>query len=234
MLEIPKAIPAQFCKSIPKKAFPPNPKNSASAAPNALPSWLGSNEFMKKALIPKYVSDWVPKLVDSKDYNDDLILGSFEKNKRIWAGLQKKGVSPEIIGALSYEDHIAKATGTLFPLTMDTPLPGEINESLEFLKSTDPKLVLSFWEIQLERLLRLVEDCSTTQSEWSDHIPERIKGAQTKFKSVAFHQLLRNFSLGGGINGLLSLYLASRQRDVFLRTAFSLSRTNTKPRLQFQ
>ena len=48
VLEIPKAIPSQFCKSIPKKAFPPNPKTPAPAAPNVLPSWLGSNEFMKK------------------------------------------------------------------------------------------------------------------------------------------------------------------------------------------
>ena len=86
--------------------------------------------------------------------------------------------------------------GLFFPLTMDAPLPREINESLEFSKSTDPKLVLSFWAIQLERLLRLVEDCSATQLEWSKLVPDQIKGDQTKFKSVAFHQLLKNFSLG--------------------------------------
>ena len=73
---------------------------------------------------------------------------------------------------------------------------GEVNDSLEFLKSTDPMIVLSFWEIQLERFLRLVKDCSTTQIEWSKHIPEQIKGAQDKFQSVDFHQLLKNFSLG--------------------------------------
>ena len=50
VLEIHKAIPAQFCKCIPKKDFPPKPKSSAPAAPDVLPSWPESNEFMKKSL----------------------------------------------------------------------------------------------------------------------------------------------------------------------------------------
>ena len=107
-------------------------------------------------------------------------------------------------------------------------MPRGINESLEFLKSTDPKLVLSFWAIQLERLLRLVEDCSTTQLEWSELVPDQIKGAQATFKSAASHQLLKNFPLGA-INGFPNLFLGSQRRGAFLRTEFFLSRINLRP-----
>ena len=109
----------------------------------------------------------------------------------------KKGLSPEILDSMSYQDHISKAMNSLFPLAMDTPLPAEITRSLEFMKTTDPKLILQFWDVQLNRLDQLIMDCSAKQSEWFQSAPKGIEGAQSRFQSVAYRQLLSQAGLGG-------------------------------------
>ena len=63
--------------------------------------------------------------------------------------------------------------------------------------SSEPNTILKYWDNQIERLQSLVEEAQPTQDKWNALIPKEIKGAQKKFKAVAFHQLLSNLSLGG-------------------------------------
>ena len=152
---------------------------------------------MKGALIPEFNPSKVPKLNYQQDCNDDLRLGSFEPSRFVWAGLQRKGVSPLIEDPKDYIDHILRATRAIFPLTVDMPLPEEITESLTFLMYTEHSKIIEFWNDQILRLSELVKDSQPAQEKWNLSIPTEIKGAQKKFKAVAFHQLLDHFSLGG-------------------------------------
>ena len=154
------------------------------------------NDFMKGALIPKFNSSKVPKLTYQQDCNDDLRLGSFEPNRFVWSGLQKKGASPLIGDPQDYIDHILRDTRAIFPLTVGMPLPEEITESLTFLMFTEHAKIIEFRGDQILRLSALVKDCQATQETWNLSIPTEIKGPQKKFKAVAFRQLLSNFSLG--------------------------------------
>ena len=76
-------------------------------------------------------------------------------------------------------------------------LPPEITESLERPISTDPSVITQFWDDQLLRLKKLVQDAQPYQDSWNLQAPTAIQGAHPLFKSVASHQLLINFPLGG-------------------------------------
>ena len=195
-----------------KKPLPKQPKLSApppKAAPPAesfpFPKSMAKNpfnctkaeKFMEKARIPNFNQSKAPKMFYQQDCNDDLNLGSFIQSKTIWAGLQRKGVSPLITDPQNYIDHILKATRAIFPLSADIPIPQEIQDSLEFIMHGDPGAVVKFWDDQLMRLQSLTREAQPLQERWNDLIPPEIRGAQKKFKSVAFHQLLCHLSLGG-------------------------------------
>ena len=102
--------------------------------------------------------------------------------------------------------HVSKASNCHFPLTTDTTLPLEVADSLEFTKSAEPNQILEFWEIQFGRLSELVSGCSNKQLEWPMVIPKEIEGAQSKFNSAAYRQLLRNAGLGGDKWALQFIY----------------------------
>ena len=108
--------------------------------------------------------------------NGDLYLGSFLQSKLIWAGLQRKGVSPLIEDPKDYIDHILKATWAIFPFSAEIPLPQEIQESLDFIMYSGPVEIVKFWDNRLERLRILVREAQTLQDEWNAMIPNEIKG----------------------------------------------------------
>ena len=99
--------------------------------------------------------------------------------------------------AESYLDHIAQAVLQDSPLGASIPLPPEVMASVGWISTTDPLTARSFWSDQLVSLRRLVQDASFTQEQWFSSIPFELRGAQSRFCSVAFHQLLRHFDLGG-------------------------------------
>ena len=152
---------------------------------------------MKEMSIPIFDLSRVPEIHPETDCNDDLFLGSFKKSNYIWAGAQKKGTLPSILESKDYLDHIRQAMEMEFPLTADIEIPPEIDTSLNWLATTDPSIVINFWDIQLVKLKKLVAAAASSQSKWNDLIPREIRGAQKKFKSVAFHQLLSHLNLGG-------------------------------------
>ena len=155
------------------------------------------NEFMKRAAIPCFKPEVVPPPSPCESYNDDLVLGCFTKNDLTWAGTQKKGTSPMIEHSLDYLDHIRQACAKNFPLSADVELPQEINDSLDWLMSTDNETIITFWDEQLAKLEYLVQECHQAQEHWFTATPLAIKGAQSRFQAVAFHQLLHHFGLGG-------------------------------------
>ena len=78
---------------------------------------------MERAQIPNFDPSKVPPATPQENYNDDLFLGSFSKSKKVWAGVQKRGTSPQIEESQDYLDHISQALGASFPLTAEIEIP---------------------------------------------------------------------------------------------------------------
>ena len=154
------------------------------------------SDFVKQARIPSFDVKAVPFLRKHESCNEDLFLGSFTKSNLIWAGSQKKG-TPPAFAAESYLDHIDQALKQDFPLSSPIPLPPEVIASLDWISTTDPKAVMAFWREQLSSLTRLVTAAAPIQASWASSVPTELLGAQPRFCSVAFHQLLHHFGLGG-------------------------------------
>ena len=93
-------------------------------------------------------------------------------------------------------DHIRQATGMEFPLTAEIEIPSEVKNSLNWIATTDPSIISDYWDIQLARLRKLVSQAEHSQKIWNRLIPQEIRGAQAKFKSVASHQPLSRFKIG--------------------------------------
>ena len=183
-LELPKliqgpAIIPSVPKTLNKSPSPPpkatNPTTTFQPKARTKNSmrWLSIETFVGKALIPEFGHTKVPIMERIYDCNDDLTLCPFEQSKFLWAGLQKKGVSPQIVDPKDYIDHISRATKALFPRSMDIPLPGEVKSSLDFIMHTDPDALKDFWSLQLSRLKSLGEKAQATQEEWASP-PQRI------------------------------------------------------------
>ena len=112
-------------------------------------------------------------------------------------GAQKKGAPPEIENSTDYLEHIDQAANAIYPLGMDLPIPQEVQESMNWLGNTDPSEILSFWAEQINRLMMLVRQCSSTQEQRWTLCPPEIRGDQNDFCSAAFRQLMKQYSLGG-------------------------------------
>ena len=141
---------------------------------------------MQNASIPKCDPNLVPD-----------VLGSFAKSNKIWAGTQKKGVGPAIIGEPSYSDHVTQARKTEFCLTREIPIPPEILNSSEWISSAPHDEIISFRNTQYSSIQQLVHDAAPAQAGWENLSPQVLRPATERFQAVAFHQLLIHFNLGG-------------------------------------
>ena len=110
---------------------------------------------------------------------------------------QKKGDTPSFT-AESYLDHIAQAVKQDSPLSAPIPLHPEVISSADWISTTNPEKALAFWHEQRLSLCRLAEEAAPTQARWFDSMPLELRGAQSRFCSVAFRQILNHFGLGGG------------------------------------
>ena len=137
----------------------------------------------------------VPFLRKHENCNDDLFIGSFTKRNLIWDGSQKKGTSPSFTDG-SYLYHIAQAIKQEVPHERSDPTRTG-GGGIDWIATTDPKHVHAFWKEQLVSLSRLVADAAPAQAAWFDSVPQALHGAHPRFFSVASHQLLHHFGLGG-------------------------------------
>ena len=89
--------------------------------------------------IEQLCPEWIPELVKLGSYNDDLRLSYIEADKKKWAGEQRNGIAYNIPGATSHADHAYKAMDQPFHLAARTPLPQELIDSVDSLRSnSDP------------------------------------------------------------------------------------------------
>ena len=182
---------------IPKvtQVYKGTPKIQGALSANIPPGTFDS-EFVKQARIPTFNPEKVPFLKKHASYNEDLFLSSFTKSNLIWPGTQKKGTAPSFV-ANSPLEHISLALKQDFPLSAPIPLPTEAVASIDWISTTPPEEALAFWHEQRASLARLVRDAAPTQEAWFAAIPPELVGAQNHFCSVAFHQLLSHFGMGG-------------------------------------
>ena len=177
-----QANPTHFSKSIHPR--PPKPTHR----------W---HVFMEDARIQAFDPNLEWNIQKHSDCNDDLSLGGFLQSKKVWAGTQKRGISPEITDARDYLDHIHQAVRADFPLTADIPLPGELTASIDWISEVPTTAATEFWEEQLIALKNLVSDAASTQVKWDSFRPPELGGAGGGARSVAILSLLRQFNLGG-------------------------------------
>ena len=127
-------------------------------------------------------------------YNGDLPLG--DSKKQLYSGgAQRKGNLPSITQSEDYIGRITQATHLAFPLTPDIEIPAEIKDSLEWIAKTDTEVASSFSGNQLYKLQKLTNRAQLAQNQRGDRAHMEIKWAQSKFKSVAYRQLLSNLNL---------------------------------------
>ena len=113
------------------------------------------------------------------------------------------------------EGRARRGLGEQFPPSVDTPLPQGAKAASLFSRESTPEQVRPFWESHLPTLEKLVQDSELAQEKWGGAIPDGIKPAAGKLKTVAISQLMdqcglqgkrwvRQFALGSPVTGELS------------------------------
>ena len=152
---------------------------------------------MRRATSPSFNAQAVPNITKGGGRNVDLFLGRFRESSAAWAGAKTRGLSPEIIGAVDYDDHTLRASKAESARELPDPFLRELKNPSGGLHLLPPDVVGKFLGDQLFRLESLVNDSSPTQAARGALIPPGISHIKGRFNSVAFHQLLPRFSLGG-------------------------------------
>ena len=155
-------------------------------------------QFKTRAQIKPFDNGRIPACTKPASYNNDLELGTFTPSKFTWAGEQRKGLDCHITNSTDTEGHTRKALDLEFFLSKPVPLPGEIRESLEFIKGAETNDVADFWTKQLMTVRQVVDDAKMTQRQWEDLIPNKEHRKPPSLRTVALLHLMKNFDLGGG------------------------------------
>ena len=121
----------------------------------------------------------------------------FIKSNDYWAGEQRKGIQFSIPDSASKSDFVFRAMAEPFHLEGEIPLPAEVKASLDFITNTDPDRTLKFWKAQLRRIRNLARAAAPTQAAWGDLIPDFIRPAAGRLKTVTISHLTHQFGLGG-------------------------------------
>ena len=106
----------------------------------------------------------------------------------------EKGITPEIPGKPSYNDHVTQEIETEFCITKEIPIPPEIADSSEWVSTTPHVEILSFGKTQFPALQQLVLGATQSQTAWNNLTPHVIRPAADRFQAVAFRQLLSHFN----------------------------------------
>ena len=97
-----------------------------------------------------------------------------------------------------------------FPLSVETPLPNDTSGAAIFSRDCPPGQLRSFWASQLCKLEKMALYSELTQQKWDKAIPDGIKPAAGKLKTVALSHLMRQCVLKGEKSGFACLPMASR------------------------
>ena len=175
----------------PKEDCPGNVGSGKELLPTTMPSGL------MPPTIDSYqgISHPTPTRPDS--FNNDLVMTSFVKGAKTWAGQQRRGIQYNIPDATSKLDHVDRASREPFHLSDRIPIPDEIEESILFVNSTPTDEVLQYWDDQLARLEVLISASAPCQAEWDGMIPDRIRPASGFIKTVALTELLHQYGMKG-------------------------------------
>ena len=136
-------------------------------------------------------------------------------------GEQRKGILMHIDDAASIDDHINRAVAQDCLTARPTPLPTEVDESIEFISTTPSNKPHSFWDSQLKRAANYVDLTSGIQRTWGNAAPPEVKSATWKMKPIAISELLDNYDLGGLDLGWLNSPTVSPWWEISPRKAYS-------------
>ena len=172
------------------------------------------SSFVKNAEIRPFGRKLVQLPTPRRSFNDDVHVEAYAPAALTYAGKQRKGIHENFESCTSMEDHVHRALGEQFPLSVDTPLPQDTRAAALFSRDSTPEQLRSFWESQLLKLEKLVQDSELAQEKWGGDIPDGIKPAAGKLKTVAISQLMdqcglqgkrwvRQFALGPPVTGEL-------------------------------
>ena len=136
---------------------------------------------MPSGIIPPTIDSYqgishpAPTRPDS--FSDDLALTSFAKWGKTWARQQRRGIQHNIPDAAPKVDHVDRASREPFRLSGRIPIPGEIEESIQFTKSAPAGEALQCWGDQVACLEALISAPVPCQAEWGSATPEGIRPA---------------------------------------------------------
>ena len=130
------------------------------------PSSANSVLYMIQATIRPFNPATAPPKTRPKSSDDDLQMGPFRPSKLVWSGEQRRGIAMRITDAVSIEDHVMKGMGLEFFIAKDIPLPPEMDTAMDQMISTPLSLQVEFWQEQMDRVKKVVEDAANIQATW--------------------------------------------------------------------
>ena len=80
----------------------------------------------------------LPPIIRPGSFDNDQSMGPFRPNKLVWPGEQRRGISMHIADAISIADHVLKSSGQEFSLANDIPLPAEMADAAQYMKTGPP------------------------------------------------------------------------------------------------
>ena len=84
-----------------------------------------------------------------------------------------------------------------FPLSLETPMPSETLDAIEFTRPDDNNRILKIWGVQLRATEELDRSFSLAQTKWNACIPGPIAASGGKFQNVSPKQLTLHLNIGG-------------------------------------
>lgn len=97
----------------------------------------------------------------------------------------------------SSDEHIRLAIRDPFPLAADAQLPVDLMGAARFMRDMPTDRLTRFWDVQLQSLEQLVDNCSMAQRKWDSQITPEIRPDAGKVRPVVTKQLLKHHGIGG-------------------------------------
>ena len=131
-----------------------------------------------------------------KDFNDTLKIPHYEANPQTISGKQRRGITQSIGPVASYFEHIEQAAGMTFPLSPDTPIPGDLGEALDLTAVANEYAVNSPWREKLAGLKCLASLTGPLAKSWYKETPKAIKPAVGKADVALLSELILTLDIG--------------------------------------
>ena len=116
-------------------------------------------------------------------------------------GAQRKGVSDPLPSAHSYASHLEGALALPFPMALDTPLPKDFKNALDWISSTPLSAISSYWDSQLLALKDLSTNPICSSDSWYN-LRERSFSQAPRSLNIALLAQLADYCEMGGLDWL--------------------------------